>query len=113
MKEDSAIGRGLRNPVYPDLTGHLVATTAVPDPKTRFVLAVCSAYAYGDVTTVATIMDRLGLQRNRCRMISEYVDALFLTSTAFLIQSHDGQVAILCYRGTPPTSAINGAIVRS
>jgi predicted lipase len=39
-------------------------------------------------------------------VISEYVDALFLTSTAYLIQSHDGQVVILCYRGTPPTSAI-------
>ncbi len=39
-------------------------------------------------------------------MISEYVDALFLTSTAYLIQSHDGRVAIVCYRGTPPTSAM-------
>jgi len=39
-------------------------------------------------------------------MISEYVDALFLTSTAYLIQSEDGSVAILCYRGTPPTSVV-------
>jgi hypothetical protein len=106
MKEESAIGPGLPDPVYPDLGQRLVTTTAVPDPDIRFVLGVCSAYAYGDVDTVATIMDRLGLTRNRCRMISEYVDALFLTSTAYLIQSHDGRVVILCYRGTPPTSAI-------
>ncbi len=38
-------------------------------------------------------------------MISEYVAALF-TSAAYLIQSRDRRVAILCYRGTPPTSAI-------
>jgi lipase (class 3) len=106
MREDSAIGPGLPNPVYPDLERHLIDTTAVPDDITRFVLVVCSAYAYGDASTVAMIMDRLGLTRNRCRMISEYVDALFLTSVAYLIQSHDGRVAILCYRGTPPTSLI-------
>jgi len=106
MKAESAIGPGLANPVYPDLVQRLVTTTAVPDDDIRFVLAVCSAYAYGDADTVATMMDRLGLTRNRCRMISEYVDALFLTSTAYLIQSHDGRVSILCYRGTPPTSLI-------
>lgn len=106
MKDESAIGPGLPNPVCPDLAQRLVATTAVPDDDIRFVLAVCSSYAYGDAATVAAIMDRLGLTGNRCRMISEYVDALFLTSTAYLIQSHDGRVAILCYRGTPPTSVI-------
>lgn len=106
MREDSAIGPGLPNPVYPDLERHLIKTTAVPDDIISFVLVVCSAYAYGDASTVATVMDRLGLTRNRCRMISEYVDALFLTSVAYLIQSHDGRVAILCYRGTPPTSLI-------
>jgi hypothetical protein len=106
MKDDSAIGPGLPTPVYPDLTGDLVNAAVVPDEQIRFVLGACSAYAYGDASTVATVMDRLGLTRNRCRMISEYVDALFLTSTAYLIQSHDGRAAILCYRGTPPTSAV-------
>lgn len=107
MQDDSATGPGLATPVYPDLTARLAAaTTPVPDEHVRFVLAVCSSYAYGDVATVATIMDRLGLTRNRCRMISEYVDALFLTSTAYVIQSHDGRVAVLCYRGTPPTSIL-------
>lgn len=106
MNDDSAIGPVLPNPVYPDLTGDLVNASVVPDDQIRFVLGVCSAYAYGDARTVATVMDRLGLTGNRCRMISEYVDALFLTSTAYLIQSRDGRAAILCYRGTPPTSAI-------
>jgi Lipase (class 3) len=39
-------------------------------------------------------------------MIAEEVDVMFITSTSFLIQSKDGRVVILCYRGTPPTSLI-------
>ena len=39
-------------------------------------------------------------------MVAEYVDVMFITSVAFVIQSKDGRVVILCYRGTPPTSAI-------
>ena len=106
MRDESAIGAGLPNPVYRDLPGRLATARVVPDADIAFVLAVCSSYAYGDAATVAAIMDRLGLTKNRCRMVSEYVDALFLTSTAYLIQSDDGRVAILCYRGTPPTSLI-------
>jgi Lipase (class 3) len=77
-----------------------------PDDDLRFVMAVCSSYAYGDTATVAMIMARLGLAENHCFMVTEYVDVLFLTSTAYLIQSRDGRVVILCYRGTPPTSLI-------
>jgi Lipase (class 3) len=106
MRDESAIGSGLPNPVYRDLSARLASTRIVPDADIAFVLAVCSSYAYGDANAVAAIMDRLGLTRNRCRMVSEYIDALFLTSTAYLIQSDDGRVAILCYRGTPPTSLI-------
>jgi hypothetical protein len=106
MNKDHAVGPGHPKPLYDDLVERLATGTAVPDSDVAFVLGVCSAYSYGDVGTVAMMMDRLGLTRNRCQMISEYVDALFLTSTAFLIQSEDGRVAILCYRGTPPTSAI-------
>ena len=39
-------------------------------------------------------------------MVAEYVDIMFITSTSFLIQSKDGRVVILCYRGTPATSLI-------
>ncbi|MFZ0383627.1 MAG: lipase family protein [Solirubrobacteraceae bacterium] len=106
MNSDWAIGPGLPSPIYPELSRDLVNAAVLPDDRIRFVLGVCSAYAYGNPSAVATVMDRLGLTRNRVRMISEYVDALFLTSTAYLIQSHDGQVVILCYRGTPPTSAV-------
>lgn len=105
MTEDFAVGPG-RPPVWNDLVDQFVSPATTPHANIAFALAVCSSYAYGDADTLATIMDRLGLTHNRCRMVSEYVDALFLTSTAYVIQSADGRVAILCYRGTPPTSLI-------
>jgi hypothetical protein len=67
---------------------------------------VCSAYAYSDVSTVALIMARMGLEENQCLLIHEYVDAMFITSNVFVIQSADGRAAIVCYRGTPVTSLI-------
>jgi hypothetical protein len=53
------------------------------------------------------IMTRMGLEKNHCRMIARNVDAMLICSTAFLVQSSDGQVAILCYRGTQPLNFIN------
>jgi hypothetical protein len=93
-------------PVYRHLVDKLLSVETHPDKTIAHVMAVCSAYSYSDVHTVSTIMARLGLPENHCVIIEEYVDALFITSTAFLIQSDDGRVAILCYRGTPPTSLI-------
>jgi len=93
-------------PVYHDLVERLLRTEKYPDPAVAYTMAVCSGYAYGDLKTLAMIMARMGLEQSNCRMVSEYVDALLLTSTSFLIQSKDGRVVILCYRGTPPTSLI-------
>jgi Lipase (class 3) len=93
-------------PVYPDLVDRLAGAGAPPDDEIRFVMAVCASYAYGDAATLGMMMTRLGLEKNRCLMVSVYVDAMFLTSVAYLIQSQDGRVVIVCYRGTPPTSAI-------
>jgi Lipase (class 3) len=93
-------------PVYPELVDKLVAAENHPDDTIAHVMAVCSAYAYSDAATVAMMMARMGLEENHCLMIDEYVDAMFITSTSFLVQSKDGRVVILCYRGTPPTSLI-------
>lgn len=94
-------------PVYKDLEERLLRAGAHPDPEIAYVMATCSAYAYAGPETVSMIMARLGLEGNRCRMIQLSVDALFLRSTAFVIQSRSGKVAILCYRGTEPLSLIN------
>ena len=96
-------------PVYEDLVGKLVAAKVDPehrDEMVAHVMGTCAGYGYADGQTVAMIMARLGLEDNNCRMIAEDVDVMFITSTSFLIQSKDGRVVILCYRGTPPTSAI-------
>lgn len=91
------------------LAGALRAGVDLHDPGDRrvpYALATLSAYAYADELTVATMASRLGLVGNHCRMVSEFVDALFISSTAFLVQSADGRVVILVYRGTAPESLI-------
>jgi hypothetical protein len=93
-------------PVYPELVNTLTATQAHPDPTVAHVMATCAGYGYSDAETVAMIMARMGLVDNRCRMVAQLVDVMLISSTAFLIQSRDGRVVILCYRGTPPTSLI-------
>jgi hypothetical protein len=40
-------------------------------------------------------------------MISESVDAMFIDATAFLVQSEDGRVVVLSFRGTQPANFIN------
>jgi len=71
------------------------------------VLGTCAGYAYSEADTVAMIMARMGLNDNRCLKVAQLVDAMFISSTAFAIQSDDGRVVLLCYRGTEPVSLIN------
>jgi hypothetical protein len=94
-------------PVHGDLADKLVAAKTHPDQVVAHVLATCAGYAYADADTVAMIMARLGLDQNRCLAIAETVDAMFIRSTAFLVQSKCGRVVILCYRGTEPGNFIN------
>ncbi len=70
------------------------------------MLAVAAGYAYSDAPTVSTMLARLGLP-NRCRLIGEYVDAMFIQSTAFVVQSLDGRLVLVAYRGTQPANLVN------
>lgn len=105
--------RGLRSgepfPVYRDLAQRLLAAHEADerDPTVAQVLATCAAYSYADVATVARMMARLGLEDCACVGINQVVDAMFIWSTAFLVQSRCGRLVILCYRGTEPTNATN------
>jgi hypothetical protein len=98
-------------PVYPHLAETLAATqpgeSSPRDATVAHVLGTCAGYAYADVETVATMMTRLGLERHACVRISLTVDAMFIFSTAYLVQSRCGRVVILCYRGTEPGSLGN------
>jgi hypothetical protein len=94
-------------PVYHDLVDKLVHASVHPDDTVAHVMATCAGYAYSTADTVAMIMARMGLEDNRCRMIAEYVDAMFICSTSFVVQSRDGRVVLLAYRGTEPANGIN------
>lgn len=98
-------------PVYPDLAGRLLAahlpSTNGRDGIVAHVLATCAGYAYADTATMSSIMTRLGLEGGACVRISQTVDAMYIHSTAYLLQSRCGRVAILCYRGTEPATLGN------
>jgi hypothetical protein len=94
-------------PVYKKLEDILGQATDHPDKVVAHVLATCAGYAYSDASTLAMIMARMGLESNHCREISEVVDGMLICSHAFLVQSSDGRVVILCYRGTEPLNFIN------
>ncbi|MGB7217422.1 MAG: hypothetical protein WBD07_01330 [Vicinamibacterales bacterium] len=65
------------------------------DATVAHVPAACAAYAYSDADTVATMMTRLGLEANACVRITQTVDAMFIFSTAYLVQSRCGRVVVL------------------
>jgi hypothetical protein len=78
-----------------------------PNPDIARALGTAAGYAYSDVGTVAMMMTRLGLEHSICREVSRSVDAMLIRSTAHLVQSADGKVVVLCYRGTPPLDLIS------
>ncbi|MFW0794418.1 lipase family protein [Gordonia sp. CPCC 205515] len=94
-------------PVYPGLVDDLVTATDCPDPTVQHTLAVASGYAYADASTMAEMMARMGMPHNRCLQATFSVDAMFITSSAYLVQSADGRVVILAYRGTKPADVIS------
>lgn len=95
-------------PAYPDLAATMAKDgLAHPDPAIGHVLATCAGYAYSDVGTVSMMMTRMGLESSVCREISRSVDAMFINSTAHLVQSRDGRVVVVAFRGTPPLDLVS------
>jgi hypothetical protein len=96
--------------VYDDLASLLAvpAPSTVPGEPVPHVLAVAAAYSYAaDLGTLATMMTRLGLAGASCYAVSEEVDGMLIDARAALVQSPGGEVVVLAFRGTPPTSAIS------
>jgi hypothetical protein len=98
-------------PVYNNLVPDLLAAhernRVDPDATVAHVLATAAGYSYSDLKTLATIMSRLGLEENSCVRVQQTVDAMFIFSTAYLVQSRCGRVVILSYRGTEPENLGN------
>lgn len=94
-------------PVYPDLADVLAEAKAMPDPAVAHVLATLSGYAYADVDIVGMMMTRLGLESCKVLRVGQIVDAMFISSTCYVVQSQDGRVVIVGYRGTEPGPAVS------
>jgi hypothetical protein len=105
LRPFKSVGRGF--PVYPRLIDDLTAAGTGYSRLAAHVCAVLSGWAYSAQDTVATMMVRLGLERNRCRSICLTNDTMFVCSNAYLIQSECGRLALLAYRGTEPVNFIN------
>jgi len=97
----------LRFPVLPSLSDNLATATNHPMGDIAYTLATCSGYAYSDADTLAMMMARMGLFNSHCRKIVLANDAMFINSTAYLVQSEDGRSVILCYRGTSPMNFVD------
>ncbi|HET6503531.1 MAG TPA: hypothetical protein VFG87_22505 [Amycolatopsis sp.] len=101
---------GSHFPIHHELADRLVEFSGPPGPDgltqddflVAHLLATCAGYAYSDAATLSMIMARMGLGGNRCLEISHDVDVMHICSTVFLVQSRDGRVVIVAYRGTPP-----------
>jgi Lipase (class 3) len=98
----------------PDLTNRLLRAKrslqagADPDPYIAYAMAVLSAYAYSqDDATLMKVAAELGLKGYTYKKYQQFVDVMFIDSTAYLLRSPDGRVAILVYRGTNLESLIN------
>lgn len=76
-------------------------------PPSRTCLAVCAGYAYASPDVLTMMLARMGMAGNRCRAVTMEVDPMFIRSTANVVQSGDGRVVIVSYRGTEPMSLIN------
>jgi hypothetical protein len=98
-------------PIYDGLVPALLAAHQ-PDRDGRdatvaHVLAAVAGYSYSDIDTLATMTSRLGLDDNSCVRVAQTVDAMYIFSTAYLVQSHCGRAVILSYRGSEPQNLGN------
>ena len=112
VRPTGAAASNIHFPVYGDLVDRLVKpeidpATSQPDPLTAHVLAVAAGYAYSDGQTVTEMMTRLGMERCTCLTVSFRNDPMFVASTAHVIQSEDGRVVVVAFRGTEPVNLIN------
>ncbi len=94
-------------PVYGELTERLVRARWHPDPDVAYVLATASGYAYANGATLTMILARLGLRDCVCRTAEQHVDAMLIDTTAHVVQSADGRVLIVAFRGTVPMDGIS------
>jgi hypothetical protein len=112
MQDRLGAATGPTFPVYPGLAKLLLHPSteqveARPDDVAAHAMSVLSTYAYSDLASLMEMATRLGFEKARGLEVRFVNDPLFISSTAYLLQSEDGTVAILVYRGTEPVNAIS------
>ncbi|WP_437287421.1 lipase family protein [Sorangium sp. So ce406] len=75
------------------------------------VLCVASAWAYSDIDTFARVMHCRGFMRGSETVgVTDKNPAMFERTTAYLVQSKNRRLAILCFRGTEMKNAIDALV---
>lgn len=69
-------------------------------------LSYASTWSYADPATFAFMMAHRGMKKWRYYYMHLGNDPLYVVSSAYLMQSYTGDVSILVFRGTEPTSTI-------
>ena len=88
-------------PIHDGLIEHLCAAPAASrDPIIAHALSVCAGFSYADLETMLMMAARIGLGRVHAVRVAQVVDAMYVFSTAYLLQSDCGRVVVLVYRGT-------------
>lgn len=91
-------------PIYADPVEALLAQGSERAATVAHILALSAGFAYADIDTMSMMMSRAGFADHDIVSISEFVDAMYIDSTAYVMRSACGRVAILTYRGTSPGS---------
>lgn len=86
-------------PLYPDIIERLRDADAHPDPTVAHALMLLAGYSYADAATEAMMASRVGF-RGECIRYSQVIDVMYVFSTAYVMRSECGRVAIVVYRGT-------------
>lgn len=90
------------------LLDHLVRLSpGTYDPAATHLLAAASTWVYSDLDTFRRMINRRGIGGAQFAELSFRNDALFLEPAAYMIQSADGRLGILCFRGTQVLNIIN------
>jgi hypothetical protein len=106
----SCTAKEVAGPPFGDSTAHVrpiddIATNGY-DPEVAYLMSVVSSWAYADEQALAAKLPHYGIQGAHVRRMSVQNDALLVVSTAYLVQSKSGKVAILAFRGTDPASFV-------
>jgi Lipase (class 3) len=82
-------------------------TAGTYDSDAAELLAFGSTWTYSDLETFSSAMLSRGLIGCDCAYLEVRNDALLVNSAAYLVQSSDRKLVVVCFRGTEPENVIS------